>query len=669
MNTFLLFFSSLIFLILIVKPQITPSNSFNFPLGISSPYVSLIDVDEGFVYFADYDYKTLYKFNINTLQPVNVLDLEIHNIQCGVIDTVNKFAYFGAYTNPNKIAKVDLKTFTVVDILTLSTNGDGVWTGQIDVVNQKAYFAVNIIVGVVKIDLTTFTEEANLTLNTSNQNFWGSAIDIPNGFFYVFTDCCTPVGGTPVISKIDLSNFTEVGSLALDSSEAQPFCAVIDSSTGFMYLGTNSAPMMIVKGTGIDIDNELAYFVSRSKLLVKINLTDFTGIDSLSFTFTPNSMSVDLNIQKAFIGLSEIGVSEVDLTVLNQTDQIIVPNCRYPSVILVDEPNNIGYVAFSNGVGTIAKVDLDSFQLVDFLNTGVSDSFTGGEIDSTNGFAYFFLSSSGLGAIKLRLSNFSVDGVIILDSNCSFIVSAFDNQNHFVYVGFDNHTSNVSTLSKINSPNFEIVDTVILDNNEIDYLIVYSSKGFLYELLKVSGYFINQVALSNLSEVIDSTYLSNYNVSVIFLDSNHQYIYFGTDATYSEICRLGLTNTELFYCLEIEGVNNFVGSFIESSQTYGFFVSDFLNNETGEYETRIIQIETISNQLLSNTSIGLYLNGFIGVYDSTSRYEYASGYNNYPVPFIQFSVPNPPNPPPSSSSEILFSILIIGLMMMILQFF
>ncbi|KAJ5068646.1 protein nirf [Anaeramoeba ignava] len=650
-----------------INCQVFVKNSFNFPAGMSDAYSALVDENEKAFYFVDYqEYanSNLFKFDINTFGFINTLDLGVEKVSCGIIDKEKKVAYFGTDTNPAQIVKVNMETFEVVKNISLSQTITNLYSAQIDTQNQKAYFVSGTSSSAVaKIDLNSFTQESTLAISDSNR--LGSVIDVPNAFLYVFT-----YSSLPKIHKIDLSTFSEVGSLSLASSETFPICGVIDSSSGYMYVGTETSPMKIVKvnlaqftregsitcpnnensayGAGIDPENHLAYFISASSL-VRIDLSTFTRIDSLQFgSLSPHAMSIDLQKNSSFIAFQNSRIAEVDLKTFKTVEQEEIENYDYPQFILVDEEANMGYVGFEN-YGEIAKIDLTSFELIDYLST---DNQYGllyyGEMDSQNGFAYFFV-RHGLVITKVRLSDFSiaeVKQIYGVGEDNSTTGTSFDTKNNIIYVSFS-ESGNVS-IYKFSAPGLEMLGILNLGFIATWKMFIDSLHGYLYSRLGNDPYTgITKIQLSDFTNA-GSIDLSDYYIDTMALDSQHQYMYFGNevsdsnskeDSQWSQTCRVDLTTMSVIDCNEISGVQEFTASFVDPTRNDAFFFTNFYDSSDGDYEAAVIQIDTTSNKFLYNTSIGDYTQITIWAVDSSSQNAYFTPILENPVRFVQLSIP------------------------------
>ena len=220
-------------------------------------HTAVIDQPNGFAYFCGRRIPgQIIKIRLSDFTRVGAIYLEAgqNQINGSVIDLPNGFAYFaccnafdepypGETTTPGQIIKVDLDTFTVVDVLTLESNEGRLYNGVIDQPNGFAYFCISSIPGrIVKIDLNTFTRVGSFTLGTGEEYTNAIAIDAPNGFLYVGT--WTDQG---IIVKIRLSDFTRVGSITLPVGEGFLDHTTIDLPNGLLYFGTNWTYGLVIK--------------------------------------------------------------------------------------------------------------------------------------------------------------------------------------------------------------------------------------------------------------------------------------------------------------------------------------------------------------------------------------------------------------------------------------
>ncbi|KAJ5072688.1 protein nirf [Anaeramoeba ignava] len=699
MNFVLLFFISITCFFFLVQSQFNETNSLNFTKGMKTIASSFLDEDEGFLYFLDERDKNglmyLWKYDMYTLDILNYTDIGITYARYGAIDTVNKLLYVATHYG-YQFVKIDLNTMQIIDQIALNDaiNNYGVKV-EIDLVNQKAYVGYQTPM-IVKVDLASFAQESSLTL--SNFMLIGSVIDVDNGILYASTD--TISGNNATIYKIDLSTFTEVDSLLVNLSGVGKLkCGVIDNTNQMMYFGTYQWPMNIVKinltdftsvgsvgtsdggdcyGAGIDVTNGLGYFLNIYGYLYKLDLATFTIADVLDLNVSMSyTMVIDSSVENSYIGLEYAGVYQVSLpslTVANRSNSIVYTK---PEFILIDEPNQIGYAFFSNSGGILAKVDFESFTLVGYLMMGVygSDIYQGA-IDTTNGFIYLFFDTGNLSIIKIRLSNFSLDGNVAADPDLSGDYITFEQSKQIFYFEYSNKTDHYQYLAKISSPDFQIIASLLLTDMNVYTMDFDFLHGFLYLFYynySASGSkkFISKIQASTLS-IVGQADLTQYKFEYPVLDQTHQLIYFGHGDEYSYllICRVNLVNMQVMNDCMNMSLSHFYASFITSSDSWLFLVVDYLNSTSSQYEGVLLQIEASSNQLISNKTINCDLfRSYVYSHDSQTNYGYLLDYYTSETTFYQFSFPPAIPTPPSSSQQILFSFLIFGIMILILGLF
>ncbi|KAJ5067155.1 hypothetical protein M0811_13204 [Anaeramoeba ignava] len=645
MNLIFLFFISFNCFILLVQSEVNLLDSYRFPPIMNNPYQTFIDENDGFLYFLDQ-----------------------------------------RNDGSNYLLKYDFVSDTsyAKDI-------------EIDLINQKVYIEFGSPIIIIKVDLNEWNEESNLSL--SNDQPTGSVIDVDNGILYVSTDSSS--GTNTTIYKIELSTFTQIDSLLVNLTSVMALkYGVIDNLAQMMYFGTSQYSMKIVKinltdftsvdsistsssqncvGAGIDSLNGIAYFSSTNNYLVKVNLTTFTIEDSYNWSgYYTNTIGINSDASEAYIPKNYYQITEMNLPSFTEGKSSDFISYTKPKLILIDELIQIAYIYFSNSNGIIAKVDLESFELVDYLLLNLSDSVVNGEIDSINGFIYLFLTSSELKIMKIRLSNFSIDETVTIYSNVQISSTFFDQQNQTLYVGYYNNTDFYAYLIKMNSPDLQILNSsqfayeVSVKGLYLDYFHNYLYCWIQNETGVGSLYFISKHQVSNLNQ-ISTANLTEYNVYQPVLDKTHELIYFGDDYNYS-ICRVNLTNMEVMNdCLnisDISDVNNFLESFINSNDTSVYFLVKFYNSTSDEYFESVLQIETISNKLISTTNVDDEIFGSsIYAYDPTKDYGYlAYYYNELQSYFDQFSFFSSNPNPPSSSEEIIFNFSILGIMIILSLF-
>ncbi|KAJ5072819.1 protein nirf [Anaeramoeba ignava] len=687
-------FICLISFILLVQSNVEIEKLFRFPLATNGPFDTLIDNDEGFVYLVDYmntgnsQNSILFKFDMNTLELIDALNLGVMYAEGAAIDTVNKFIYAETYGNNPivQIAKVDLKKFEVVDIITLDISvSSGSWKAQIDIINQKGYFGCYYPPFVVKIDLTTFTQEANLSLS---QVYIGDMIiDIPNGFLYAVTDSDTMNNQT--LSKIALSNFSIIDTLILNSSsDLQINFGGIYNSTQKMYLATYQSPMTVViidlinftkqetitfqnlsecHGMGIDETNEIGYFVDQNGVIGKMNLTNNSLIDTLNTTngtSNADSIGFDFETQKAYVATGGESLIEIDLSLFQVENINTMKDYSDPKLFLIDESNQIAYFQFLNSSNIIFKFDLESLQIIDNLTSIYQFNF--GEIGLLNQIVYLFPNSlNGLNIEKLNLSTFSFQGINQIHNNGTIKGIDFNEEKGILYIGYLNKNNLNYEIIQINVTNLSIINNSSFGNetNFININIDDISNEYLYLLysnISDSNYYLSKINLSNMNIInyfdFEDTFFE------YFFEMNYQYFYFQNSSN-NLISRINLSNMIIMNdSLNISSFQLY-STYLELNDNSINLIGSFPDSIGYFNPISILQVNLSSNQLISNLSTEYSFSSLINEYDSSKSINYILNNDQKPYSLYQFNQPTPtptpsPSPTPSSSQQILFSILI-----------
>ncbi len=296
-----------------------------------------------------------------------------NQLTSAVIDVASGYAYFGTW-NALQIIKVRLSNLTRVGTLDLGTpipissNGfNGLTSAVIDPTRGFAYFGTNTSPGLLaRIRLSDFSEQGTLTLNSGEEQLSSGVIDPAGGFAYFGTE--TSPG---IVVKIRLSNFTRVGALTLNVGENMLTSAVIDAAAGYAYFGTYSYPGIVAR----------------------IRLSDFTEQGSLNLGFDGalSSAVIDVNSKYAYFGSLAGRLVKVHLPDLTEQANISL-NTNFGVYSGVIDPRS-GYAYFGTwGGGTVVKIRLSDFTPVDYLT--LNGLLSSAVIDPSGGYAYFGAFSS-----------------------------------------------------------------------------------------------------------------------------------------------------------------------------------------------------------------------------------------------------------------------------------
>jgi hypothetical protein len=306
----------------------------------------------------------------NVIERIDALTLgtDQDNVRSAVVDTANGFAYFGTFTVPGRVVKVDLSTFQAVDEIVLEENENDLRSAVIDTASGHAYFGTSTNPGrVVKIDLDTFTRVGAITLNDGESHLQSAALDPTDGLegALYFSTYTSPIK----VVKIDLSTFLRDDAVTLDTGENLSGAMLIDPGNGYAYVGT------------------------ASNVIVRVGLSPFARIDTLTLPvneFTPISGFTDAANGYAYFGTSGTGsVVKVDLSTFTRVGAINTGDGR---LYTADFDPGTGYAYFGTNTipGRVVAIDLDTFTEVgsDVLDAG-EDSIYSAVLDAGAGYAYF----------------------------------------------------------------------------------------------------------------------------------------------------------------------------------------------------------------------------------------------------------------------------------------
>ncbi len=492
------------------------------------PHAGVIDTINGFAYFNLQGPGQLIKIDLAPFSRVpGVLNLSVNNPHAGFIDDTSTYAYWSADDVPGRLAKVELSTFTEVDVLTFTDAGAGM-SAVYDGINEVAYLGTyeQNQKEIVKIDLGTFTQTDLIDISCpdcgfSDQGGPTAVIDVANqlAYFGLYTDNQGTYDSAARIYRIDLAPFAVVDSLDLDLVAQERFVAsaVIDTAAGFAYFaGFGDSPGHIIKidlsgftreativlpldeyglhSAVIDPTAGFAYFgtATQPTQLVKINLASFTRVDDLEF-------------------VNDVGDNG-------------------PQVMLIDSADRSAYLGTQTDPARVVKIDLDTFAKAGHIDMLPGEgSITSGVIDTAAGFAYFATQSSPGNIIKIDLDTFTRVGVIALQAGEDELHSAaIDPVGGFAYFGTNTLPG---IVVKIDLDTFTRVDALTLDPGDdrlrsaaIDPaggFAYFGTDGFPRRLVKVSlSPFVRADAIEDSGD--DETYRS------MAIDPEDGYLMVGT---------------------------------------------------------------------------------------------------------------------------------------------
>jgi PKD repeat protein len=163
------------------------------------------------------------------------------------IDSADQDTYWGCYTNPGRLVKVDISAGVSRDDAIVCRLGEGsLGAVAIDDADEYAYAVTYFGRQVVKFRLSDFLRIGNVRLNMGD-NYLETLLhdDVGN---HLFAASVTEPGR---VIKVDLADMSRVGHEEAAVADGAIACGVIDPDNGYMYFGTLASGGRVLRfGTG-----------------------------------------------------------------------------------------------------------------------------------------------------------------------------------------------------------------------------------------------------------------------------------------------------------------------------------------------------------------------------------------------------------------------------------
>ena len=553
------------------------------------------------------------------------------------IDNTNGYAYFGTYTQPCQIVKVQLSDFTRVGKLDLGTGENECSSAVIDVANSYAYFGLGTQPGkIARVNLSSFTQDSTLTLSAGEDFLEAAAIDTTNGFAY-FGTRTSPAK----VIKVNLSTFTRDSAITLNTGENQLLSMTQDSS--YIYAGTNTAPGRVVK-------------IDKSTFQRDSALTLNSGEDYLYNTFIDESLGYIYFTTFTFPGqivrISQSTFTRDSAMTLNSGENSIAS-----AVIDTSAATHYAYLGTGTSPGKVVRVNLTTFARVDALTLNSDEPHLFAAVmDPTNDLAYFGTYQSVPGKIvKVNTATMSRVGALSNGNGGQnrFGAGVVDSNGQYGYFGTDTKPAKVL---KINMSTLATVDTLTLPAGEegITSAVLDQSEGYVYFGTNTSPGKVIKVRTSDLTRIAVltlSTGEDQLQGAVIDTTGSTHYAYFATYTAPMKVIKVDLSSFTRNSVLTMETGEdrNYGAAIIDTSAGYAYFgtytapgklikvnLSSFTRNSAVTFSTG----ENNLNSAVIDTAAGLaYVSTFtapgkvvkvdLDPFARSSVYSFASG-ENYP---------------------------------------
>ncbi|MFZ5392301.1 MAG: hypothetical protein ACOZAR_03885 [Patescibacteria group bacterium] len=320
--------------------------------GEDSFGAEVIDTVNGYAYYGTRTKPgVIVKVRLSDFSRVDSITLDDGewNLETAVIDQTAGYAYFATNTNIGKIIKIRLSDFTKVATLTLNPGEDSFESSVIDTVDGYAYFGTaGYSDWIVKIRLSDFSRVG--AISTDEDENTSATIDTTRGYAYF-----TNTADQGKIRKLRLSDFTIEDTLELDDGENRPIKSGIDLSNNVLYIGTSYNDRKIIK-VDLSTFTEVGTMDSDSDIISGVAIDTIDGYGYFVLTEVPGRM-----LKVRLSDFSKVGTTTMN-NGANWTDSILMGDdfiymsaSTSPSIV-IRVPKN-GLNTFSTGAGESLIID------------------------------------------------------------------------------------------------------------------------------------------------------------------------------------------------------------------------------------------------------------------------------------------------------------------------
>lgn len=280
---------------------------------------------------------------------------------------------------------------------------------------------------IAKIQLSDFSVVGSIQLNNDEINFGSMAIDKVNGYLYVAT------GTSPAkVVRIRLADFTRVDDITLESGENQARCMAVDMTNGYLYVGTDTRPARVVR----------------------IRLSDFTRVDSIALNEAQaRSMALDEANGYLYVGTytEPANVVRIRLNDFTRIDAITLNSGEdNAESMAIDNVRGYLYVGTYTLPAIVVKIRLSDFTRISALPLNSEENRASGmAIDEYGGYLYVSAYTNPSRIVKIKLNDFTRVEAITLQSNETYSRDlVFDETDGYLYVACGSyHVVKIATKS------------------------------------------------------------------------------------------------------------------------------------------------------------------------------------------------------------------------------
>lgn len=395
-------------------------------------------------------------------------------------------------TNPAQIVKIDLSTFTVVGVLTLT-----VCTDVYSLIIKGTYLYAGLEYNkIAKINLSTFTEESILTLSASGDF---------HSLYETFFD--------PVYSLVVSGDYLYAGLVGR-----------IDKISLLTFAAITSLDVTAINGIVTSVSSGNYLYCATYDSIAKINLASL----ELESTLTIDSISLIVDGNYLYNGRSDAvtgnaTIDKINLITFTVESTLDTGNSGVPYANFLIS-NNYLYSGLATEPGIIVKIDLATFTMDSTLTLGAGEN----DVRSLSVYSahlYAGLYTSAGQVSKIDLGTFTEDSVLTFAGKEEEIMEMITDGD-YLYAGL--HT-NPAIIVKLNKDTLERISSVQLPSGEDVVYAMAISGNYLYVATKITPVRIVKINLSTFTRDSSIDLAVNEQVaSSMIVDDDGDYLYVGT---------------------------------------------------------------------------------------------------------------------------------------------
>jgi len=531
-------------------------------LGEDYFWPAVIDQSNGYAYFGTYTQPCqIVKVQLSDFTRVGKLELSTGENECSsaVIDTANGYAYFGMGTQPGKIARVNLSSFTHDSTLTLDSGEDFLEAATIDTANGFAYFGTRTSPGrVIKVNLSTFARDSAITLNAGENGLQSAGMDSS----YIYFGTNTSPGR---VVRIDTATFLRDSAITLNSGEDYLYNALIDESLGYAYFTTFTFPGAIVRVDLSSFTRTSALTLNSGENSIASAMIDTSGATHYAYlgTGTSPGKMVRVNLS-SFV--------RVDAVTLNSDEPHLFAG-------VLDSTNGFAYFGtYQNVPGKIVKVRTSDMTRIGALSNGDGgqNRYGAGVVDSNGQFGYFGTDTKPAKIVKVNMATLATVDSLTLPAGEDGIQSAvLDQSEGYAYFGTNTSPGKIIKVRTSDLTRIAVL-SLLTGEDQLQGAVIDTTGAthYAYFATYTAPMLVVKINLSTFSRIASLTMSSgedrNYGAAVI--DTSNGYAYFGTYTVPGKVIKVNLSSFSRTSAITLNtGENNLNSAVIDSASGAAYF--------------------------------------------------------------------------------------------------